>query len=157
MKKVLFVCLGNICRSPAAEAVLKSMAEKKGLQDQLLITSCGIGDWHVGKPADSRMRKAATDRGIFINTKAKMFVPTFLEEFDYIFVADHEILEHLHRFAKNPEEKAKIHLMTAYSKSYAGQAVPDPYYEGVAGFDYVMDILEDSCAGFLEIAFRKNN
>lgn len=130
------------------------MAEKKGLKDQLLVTSCGIGDWHVGKPADLRMRKAATDRGISINTKAKMFVPTFLEEFDYIFVADHDILEHLHRIAKNPEEKAKIHLMTAFSKSYRNQPVPDPYYEGVAGFDYVMDILEDSCSGFLDKEFK---
>ncbi|MFV0339380.1 MAG: low molecular weight protein-tyrosine-phosphatase [Parachlamydiaceae bacterium] len=155
MKKVLFVCLGNICRSPAAEAVLKMMAEKRGLQGQLFVTSCGIGDWHVGKPADIRMRKAATGRGIPINTKAKIFVPNYLEEFNYIFAADQDILEYLHRMARNPEEKSKIHLMTAFSHNYPGEPIPDPYYQGEAGFDYVMDLLEDSCSGFLDQAFKK--
>lgn len=149
MKRVLFVCLGNICRSPAAEAMLRSHAEKAGLSDSIFVTSCGIGDWHLGKQADLRMREAALYRGITIQTKAKVFVPTFLKEFDYIMASDHEVLEYLHRFARTPEEKSKLHLMTAYSEQFPNEDVPDPYYEGAAGFERVLDILNDSCKGLI--------
>jgi protein-tyrosine phosphatase len=147
--KVLFVCLGNICRSPAAEGVLRSLAEKAGLSDQMEIMSCGIGDWHVGQLPDPRMRHAALQRGITLTSQGKVFFPHYLDEFDYILAADHEILEHLHRFATTPVQKARLHLMTAFSSAFKGKSIPDPYYNGAAAFDQILDMLEDACQGFI--------
>lgn len=148
MVKVLFVCLGNICRSPAGEGVLRHLAEAEKIPD-LTIASCGIGDWHIGHPPDSRIREAAKSRGFTLNSKAKPFVPNYLEEFDYILAADESVREHLLKFAKNPEQRAKIHFMTAFAKAYKDIPVPDPYYEGDGAFEHVLDILEDSCQGLL--------
>lgn len=150
MVKVLFVCLGNICRSPAAEGVMRHLIEQKGLSDQVTVASCGIGSWHVGAPPHYQIRKAASDRGITLNTRAKSFTPNFLDEFDYIMASDPEVLEHLLSFAKSPESKAKLHLMTAFGKAFRGLAVPDPFYEGTAAFEHVLDILEDACSGLIE-------
>lgn len=155
MVKVLFVCLGNICRSPAAEALLRSLAQKELIGQELVVTSCGIGDWHLGRPADHRMRQHALDRGIVIETKAKVFVPSFIEEYDYILASDHEVLQYLHRFAKNPQEKSKLHLMTAFSSQYRNEDIPDPYYEGDAGFQRVLDMLHDACSGLISNINRK--
>lgn len=146
----MFVCLGNICRSPAAEGVLRDMADKQGLKEQVQVASCGIGDWHLGHPPDQRIRQAASNRGIALTTKAKPFVPAFLEDFDYILAADHDVLEFLHRHAKTTEQKAKLHLMTAFAQAFRDQPVPDPYYEGAAAFEEILNILEDSCQGLLE-------
>lgn len=155
MIKVLFVCLGNICRSPAGEGMLRHLVEKEGLAEEIIISSCGIGDWHIGSPPESRMRKAASERGIHLSSKAKPFVPNFLEEFDYIMASDDHVLEFLLKHAKNAEQKAKIHKMTAYAKAFKGEEVPDPYYEGKGAFDHVLDILEDSCTGLLEEIKRR--
>jgi protein-tyrosine phosphatase len=150
MIRVMFVCLGNICRSPAGEGVLRHMAEKEGVLSDLTISSCGIGDWHIGHPPDSRIREAAKSRGITLNTKAKPFVPNYLEEFDYILASDESVREHLLKFAKNPEQRAKVYFMTAFAKAYKDIPVPDPYYEGDGAFEHVLDILEDSCKGLLD-------
>lgn len=129
------------------------MAVKRGVADKLIVASCGIGDWHVGKPADSRMRQTALERGLAINTRAKVFVESFLDDFDYILASDQEVLKFLHGFARTPEQKAKLHLMTIFSKTFDGASIPDPYYEGKAGFDRVLDLLEDACAGILDQLF----
>ena len=150
MIRVLFVCLGNICRSPAGEGVLRHLAEQEGILADLTIASCGIGDWHIGHPPDSRIREAASQRGISLNTRAKPFVSNYLEEFHYIMVADESVREYLLKIAKNPEQKAKIYFMTAFAKAYKDLPVPDPYYEGSGAFEHVLDILEDSCRGLLE-------
>lgn len=148
MKRVLFVCMGNICRSPAAEGILRHLAQKEGVD--VHIESCGMGNWYEGALPDERMRTCAKTRGFVLSSKAQVFKPEFLESFDYILAADHEVLEQLYHYAPRPEQKAKIHLMTAFSETYKNQEVPDPFYKEDRVFDLVLDIVEDSCEGLLE-------
>lgn len=147
--KVLFVCLGNICRSPAAEGILKHLA-KKDPHLNVTISSRGLGHWHVGSDADIRIREASAARGYQLTSKAQQFTYADFDQFDYILAADHEILDHLKRNARTDEHKSKIYLMTHFSKHYKGQEVPDPYYGGADGFEHVLDILEGSCDGLLK-------
>lgn len=149
MKKVLFVCLGNICRSPAAEGVLRHLIEQQHLTNEISVESCGIGDWHLGSYPDERMTKAARDRGITLSSRAKLFNINNFADFDMILAADSEVLHHLYQFARTTDEKAKLHLINDFSILYKGQDVPDPYYQGDVGFELVMDMLEESCLGIL--------
>lgn len=155
MVAVMFVCLGNICRSPAAEGVLRHLASKHPDAD-IHIESCGIGDWHVGQLPDERMRDAAKSRGLVLASRGQQFKPEFLDKFDYILAADKAVLRDLYFHAKSPEHKAKIHLMTEFSSCYKGQEIPDPYYGGDPGFERVLDMLEDSCEGLIE-QIKNNN
>lgn len=150
MISVLFVCLGNICRSPAGEGMLRSFALKMPLALGLKVQSCGIGDWHVGQLPDERMREASLLRGINLTSRAQQFRPEFLDEFNFILAVDKEVLNDLYAYAKTPEQKSKIHLVTEFSKSYLNKEIPDPYYTGNHGFELVLDMLEDSCEGFLD-------
>lgn len=156
MVAVCFVCLGNICRSPAAEGVLKHLVEKDPELKDVHVESCGIGDWHIGQPADSRMKVVASERGYDLNTRAQQFEKAFFDSFDYILAADHEILNDLYRYAKTPEQKAKVSLITAFSAIYPNIDVPDPYFGGKGDFDLVLDILEDSCEGLI-LKIKKHN
>lgn len=149
LQKVLFVCMGNICRSPAGEGILKEMVRRDPLLN-IHVESCGIGDWHVGQPPDHRMQATIKERGIFLTSRAKKFESDFFDQFDYILAADQEVLKCLHHFAQTTKQKAKISLMTAYSNIYKGQEVPDPYCQPNGAFDLVLDILEDSCHGLVE-------
>ncbi|MCB1111475.1 MAG: low molecular weight phosphotyrosine protein phosphatase [Chlamydiales bacterium] len=149
MARVLFVCLGNICRSPAGEGVLKRLAEQRGVADKIHVESCGIGDWHVGQLPDQRMRDAAGRRGIVLGQRAQQLSQRHLDEFDFILAADHEVYNDLHRYAKNPHHKSKIYMMTEFSKVYEGQEVPDPYYGDIGDFELVLDMLHDACEGLL--------
>ena len=147
--RVLFVCMGNICRSPAGEGILRHFAS----QDPSLavyVESCGIGDWHIGQAPDQCIQEASKARGIVLTSLAQQFQHAFLDEFDYILVADKEVLKFLYHYAKTPDQKAKIFLMTAFSPIYAGQEVPDPYYQSNGAFELVLDMLEDSCQGLLQ-------
>lgn len=148
MASILFVCLGNICRSPAAEGVLRHMAQKENLP--LHIESCGLGDWHTGKLPDERMREAAKSRGFILASRAQKVSPSFFDKFDYILAADHKVMNELYKYATTPDYKAKMHMITHYSKLYKDQEIPDPYYDGEAGFEHVLDMIEDSCEGILE-------
>lgn len=150
---ILFVCLGNICRSPAAEGVLRHLAEKEGVK--VHIESCGLGDWHKGSLPDARMREATKNRGIILTSRAQKIEPEFFDRFDLIFVADHKVLNELYKYATTPEYKAKMHFITHFSPSFHDQEVPDPYYQGEAGFEHVLDMLEDSCQGILDY-IKKN-
>lgn len=150
MKHVLFVCLGNICRSPAAEGILRKLIEKEGLSDKIIVTSCGLGDWHLGQLPDYRIRQAAAERGITLTTRAKPFLSNYLDEFDYVLCADQEVIDQVHQYAKNPHQKSKIRLMTHFAKAFKGRSIPDPYYAGDSAFDHILDILEDACSGLLE-------
>ena len=149
MVKVLFVSLGNICRSPAGEGVLKHLAAQDPLLKNLVIQSCGMGDWHIGHFPDERIQTAAGARGIHLNSRAQQYRSEFLDEYDCILAADHEVLNDLYRHAQTPEQTSKIHLMTHYSTLYKDQEIGDPYYAGASAFELTLDMLEDSCNGLI--------
>lgn len=145
--KILFVCLGNICRSPAAEGVMKSLA--KGLP--LEIQSAGTANYHVGELPDSRMRSHAQKRGYNLISHAQQFDPAkHFEMFDLIIAMDGNNLNDLKSMDRHNKYQNKLSLMTDYSQTMDVNEVPDPYYGGPAGFDHVLDILEDACAGLLK-------
>ncbi len=149
-KRVLFVCLGNICRSPSAEAVFRSLVEKEGLSEDFEIDSAGISGRHEGEPADQRMQKYAGKRGYRLTSVSRPVNPeTDFEEFDYIVAMDCENLKELRRMAPDRRYLKKLHLMTDFSRHLYYNGVPDPYYGGDEGFDLVLDLLEDAGEGLL--------
>ena len=151
-ESVLFVCLGNICRSPAAEAFFNNLIHQKGISSRFYVDSAGTGSWHVGKKADSRMSLAAKKRGINITSKARQINKNDFEKFNYILVMDDSNFKNVLDL-KNKESAsdfAKILKIQDYASKFSIQEVPDPYFGGVDGFDNVLDILEDSVSGFLE-------
>ncbi len=154
MKKisVLFVCLGNICRSPAAEAIFISLIEKKGLSDGFIVDSAGTGSWHIGKKADSRMRIAAGRRDINILSRARQITNKDFDEFNYILAMDDSNFRNIQDLKNRTASAgfASIKKIQDFRSVFNEQEVPDPYFGGDEGFDYVLDILEDSVNGFLE-------
>ncbi|ABX09643.1 low molecular weight protein-tyrosine-phosphatase [Prochlorococcus marinus] len=148
-KKLLFVCLGNICRSPAAEAVF--LYQTKDTSEHYLVDSAGTGGWHVGRLADARMRDAALRRGITINSRARQISLKDFEEFDLILTMDNANLADVKSLAKeiNCPDKAKIIPLLSYAKNTELIEVPDPYYGGEKGFEEVLDLLEDAISGLL--------
>ncbi len=150
-KKVLFVCLGNICRSPSAEAVFTGLVKKAGLEDAFEIDSAGTGSWHEGEPADGRMQSHAIKRSYDLTSISRPFnIDYDFDHFDIILGMDDENVRTLKSRARNSEDKAKIFKMTDFRKNWDYTEVPDPYYGGEAGFELVLDLLEDSCEGLLE-------
>jgi protein-tyrosine phosphatase len=150
-KKILFVCMGNICRSPSAEAVFSGMALKEGLIGNFEIDSAGTGAWHAGEPADKRMQKHAQKRGYNLTSIARKFDPeNDFDRFDIIVAMDDENVQSLKNLARNENDLKKIHKMTDFSKEWNYDEVPDPYYGGEDGFELVLDLLEDACEGLLE-------
>lgn len=150
MPSVLFVCLGNICRSPCAEGVLIHLIKKSDLSIDIRVESCGLGDWHTGQLPDERMRCTAEARGIVLSSRARPFEPDYFEDFDYILAADHGVMYELHKWAKTAEHKAKIHLFTKFSSTYKDQEIPDPFHFDQGHFELVMDMIEDACNGLFE-------
>ena len=152
--RILFVCLGNICRSPAAEGVFVHLLAQQGLSDRFVVDSAGTGGWHVGHPADARMRAAAAHRGIDLTSRARQIDRADLHSFDHILTMDAANLaavQALAREAGNPADQARIAALTAYCRRHSGaHEVPDPYYGGPQGFEQVLDLLEDACTGLLE-------
>lgn len=150
-KKILFVCMGNICRSPSAEAVFKGMALNAGVIKRFEIDSAGTGAWHAGEPADKRMQKHAQKRGYNLTSIARQFDPeTDFDRFDFIVAMDDDNVNSLKKMARNETDLQKIHKMTDFRKEWRYDEVPDPYYGGDEGFELVLDLLEDSCEGLLE-------
>jgi protein-tyrosine phosphatase len=150
-KKILFVCMGNICRSPSAEAVFKGMALKEGLIGKFEIDSAGTGGWHAGEPADKRMQKHAVKRGYDLTSIARKFDPeTDFDRHDLIVAMDDENILALKSMARNEGDLKKIRKMTDFSKEWNYDEVPDPYYGGEEGFELVLDLLEDACEGLLD-------
>ena len=149
MKKILFVCLGNICRSPGAEAIMKAWIKKEGKEKEFLIDSAGLYSGHAGALPDERMRRHASRRGYVLDSRARTFYPTAdFAEFDMIIGMDDQNIEALKRAAINEEERAKIFKMTDICrKSTSYSEIPDPYNEGPQGFELVLDLLEDAVAG----------
>ncbi|MDF2576880.1 MAG: wzb [Chlamydiales bacterium] len=150
---VLFVCLGNICRSPAGEAILKYKLRNFPQLDQLVhVESCGTGGWHIGELPDSRMRAAAAKRHIPMTSSAQQFKSIFFDQFDYILAADHSVLETLQSYTSKKEYLDKIQLINRFNPNleYYMQEVPDPYYGGDEGFDHVLDMLDSACDGLIK-------
>ena len=150
MKKILFVCLGNICRSSSAEGVMKHLIEEAGRADEFLIDSAGILSYHQGELPDSRMRAHAARRGYNLTHLSRPVRTEDFYNFDLIIGMDDRNIEDLIERAPDLETEKKIRRMTDYCRVKMVDYVPDPYYGGAQGFENVLDILEDACAGLLE-------
>jgi protein-tyrosine phosphatase len=146
MKKILFVCLGNICRSSTAEGVMLHLIEEAGLEKEFVIDSAGILSYHQGELPDSRMRAHAARRGYQLVHRSRPVRTEDFYNFDLIIGMDD----------RNIEDLKKIHRMTEYCNRIPADHVPDPYYGGAEGFEYVLDILEDACSGLL-ISLTQDN
>ncbi|KAL8204772.1 hypothetical protein R6Q57_010395 [Mikania cordata] len=162
---VLFVCLGNICRSPAAEGVFTDLVKKRNLSSKFLIDSAGTINYHEGGPADSRMRAASKRRGIEITSISRPIRPSDFKVFDLILAMDKQNKEDIlgafdrWRFRETLPEDAskKVKLMCSYCKKHDETEVPDPYYGGPQGFEKVLDLLEDACESLLETILTENS
>ena len=150
MKSVLFVCMANICRSPALAATLRYLAAQKGVADRLKVDSCGVGWFHVGEHPDPRTFEAAKKMGILIDHRSQQFRESFLDEFDLILTVDQTISEQIKLRVKNPAQAAKIRLTTDFSSKYRGRPIVDPYYMNNPGFDEMMEIVMECCEGILK-------
>lgn len=155
---LLFICLGNICRSPAADAVMHHLTETKGLSSNFTIDSAGIGSWHVGEFPDSRMRKHGEKRGYNINHIARQFDRSKdFDIFDYIVVMDDNNYSDICNQTKNAEQKSKVVKMKDYFAHYKGDSsVPDPYYGSPTDFEYTLDLIEDGCKGLLQSILKED-
>ncbi|WP_168014253.1 low molecular weight protein-tyrosine-phosphatase [Halomonas salinarum] len=147
--RVLFVCLGNICRSPTAEGILRHKLEEAGLAGRVTIDSCGTGDWHVGKAPDRRATAAAASRGIDLSAiRARQLDRADFERFDYLLAMDHGNLADLS--AMRPKGcDAHVGLFLDFA-GREGEAVPDPYYGAEDGFGEVLDLVEAAADGLVE-------
>ena len=155
--KILFVCLGNICRSSSAEGVMKHLLEESGLGNEFVVDSAGISSYHQGELPDSRMRAHAIRRGYELTHRSRSVRTEDFYNFDLIIGMDDRNIDDLKDCAPSPEEWKKIHLMTEYCTRFThADHVPDPYYGGAEGFEYVLDLLEDACAGLLERISQSN-
>lgn len=144
------VCMGNICRSPTAEGVLRHKLRAAGLEGRVHVASAGThGDYHLGAPPDRRSQQHAAKRGYDLSTQRAQRVESLhFERYDYILAMDDDNLEWL-RDACPPEHQAKLRLLMAFAPA-AAAVVPDPYYGGPAGFEAVLDLIEQACDGFVE-------
>ncbi len=156
--KILFVCLGNICRSPAAEGVFLNLLMKKGLTKKFEIDSAGTGSWHVGQPADARMREAAENRDISLLSISRQITLDDFKYFDLILTMDKDNLFNVEALSKevNQPIKSIIRPLLSYSKEAKISEVPDPYYGGEEGFDMVLDLLEEACDALLSILITED-
>jgi protein-tyrosine phosphatase len=147
--RILFVCLGNICRSPLAEGIFRGLVDEAGLSDKFEIDSAGTGSWHVGERPDARAAMVAREHGIELDSRARQVTLKDLHDFDYVVAMDHENLRSLERMAASSGGDAEISLLRAYDSDAEGEEVPDPYYGGVGGFENVYQIVARSCEGLL--------
>lgn len=147
--KLLFICLGNICRSPAADGVMHALVQEAERTQEFYIDSAGIGDWHVGQLPDPRMRRHGAARGYDFSHRARQFRREDFDRFDHIYVMDEANYEAIMRLARNEEEKAKVHMLADFLRTHASTVIPDPYYGGDRDFEYALDLIEDACAALL--------
>lgn len=149
-KRILFICLGNICRSPAAEGVMRELVHHAGRDDEFEIDSAGIGGWHVGQLPDNRMRNHGAQRGYKFDSRARQFSKNDFSHFDYILVMDHDNFRAVSAMAPTPADQVKVRMLTDYLQHHPNASVvPDPYYGGPEEFDYALDLIEDACQGLL--------
>lgn len=149
--RILFVCLGNICRSPAADGIMHHIVQREDLAERIAIDSAGTYAGHTGELPDTRMRNAASQRGYSLTHRARQIREEDFARFDLIVVMDDMNYESVHRLAPSRDEASKIFRLTDFCRHHPDRTyVPDPYYEGHDGFELVLDLLEDGCEGILE-------
>ena len=152
--KVLFVCLGNICRSPAAQGIFEHVVRENGMQDRFVVDSAGTYSGHRGELPDRRMRTAALYRGFALTHKARPVSGLDFLDFDYIIAMDDQNYEDLMHLAPSVEDSRKIRRMAEFFTTHKISYVPDPYYMGVEGFSHVLDLLEEGCQNLFEAIIR---
>lgn len=153
---VLFVCLGNICRSPTAHAVFRKLVMEEGLEKRIEIDSAGTAAYHVGNPPDSRSMKTAKNRGIQMNDlRARAVDFGDFYQYDYILAMDHSNYSNLYEMAL-PEHREKIHMFLQFTEEFTETEVPDPYYGGPQGFEHVFDLVGSASKGLLEHIKQKD-
>lgn len=148
--KVLFVCMGNICRSPTAQGVFERLVQSQGLAERILIDSAGTHAYHIGNPPDKRSQAAAQNRGLDLSgQRARKVTVADFEEFDYVLAMDRTNLEDLHDLVA-VSQRERVRLFMTFAERWNVDEVPDPYYGGDSGFERVLDMVEDAAAGLLD-------
>ncbi|MFI4991885.1 MAG: low molecular weight protein-tyrosine-phosphatase [Solirubrobacterales bacterium] len=150
--RILFVCLGNICRSPTAEGTMRALVREAGMEDRIELDSAGTGGWHVGAAPDERATAAAGSRGIALEGKARRVSASDFDDFDLMIAMDSANLSDLRALAGDDRQRAKVRLLREFEAASDGSGeldVPDPYYGSGDGFERVLDMVEASCRGLL--------
>ncbi|MBQ9229651.1 MAG: low molecular weight phosphotyrosine protein phosphatase [Prevotella sp.] len=151
-QRILFICLGNICRSPAAEGIFQQLVDDRGLSDDFHIDSAAIGPWHIGDLPDKRMRECGKRHGYLFNSRARQFSSDDFRHFDLIIGMDQDNLRAIRSKAKSEEDGKKIRLMADFLRHHPHHAtIPDPYYGVDKDFELVIELLEDACMGLLDV------
>jgi protein-tyrosine phosphatase len=155
--RISFVCLGNICRSPTAEGVMRAVLARAGLAEAVLVESAGTADYHTGELPDPRSRAAAQARGVPLTSRARQFVASDFARLDHVLAMDAENVRNLSRIAPDAAARAKIRLLRSFDPDApAGAPVPDPYHGGEEAFEEVLDLCEAACQGLLEHLRREH-
>ena len=148
--RVLFVCMGNICRSPLAEGIFRDLVDRAGLTERFEIDSAGIGDWHAGELPDSRTRAVAQRRGLQLTSRARQVIVHDLDRFDLILAMDEDNLRGLTRLRAQAPAKTEVRRLLEFDPEAGTMDVPDPYYGGEDGFERVHDMIERACIALLK-------
>ncbi len=148
--RLLFVCLGNICRSPSAENIMNHLIEQRQLGERVVCDSAGTASYHVGSAPDRRMTQAAKDYGIDLVGRARQFDRFDFDHFDYILAMDRQNYRDIVALDPAGQHRDKVQLMCDFCRTHPDRDVPDPYYGGPEGFTYVIDLLLDACEGLLD-------
>lgn len=156
MKRILFICMGNICRSPTAEGVFRKIVKDRGVDELIEVDSAGTGNWHTGNAPDHRAQEAALRRGIDLSDlKARQITIHDTEYYDLIIVMDKQNQAHA-RSLSQPKHQHKIRYLLEFSEQYDQLEIPDPYYGGAHGFDVVLDMIEESCPRLLDSMMKSS-
>ncbi|MFO0939651.1 MAG: low molecular weight protein-tyrosine-phosphatase [Pirellulales bacterium] len=147
-KSILFVCLGNICRSPAAEGVMQHLINQRSLSEQIRVDSAGTAGYHIGKLADARMRAAAERRGLNLTSRSRLVLPSDLRDFDLVVPMDRSNYRDLMGLVPGAKHD-NVKMLSDFLDSSWPREVPDPYYGGEEGFEYVLDMLQAACPAIL--------
>lgn len=148
--RILFVCLGNICRSPAAEGIFGKLVKERGLENRITVDSAGTSGYHDGDLPDHRMRRHGARRGYRFDSLSRKFTVHDFDNFDVIIAMDDSNFHNIMRLAPDLESEKKVYRMVDFSRKYGHDHIPDPYYSGADGFELVLDLLEDACEGLLD-------
>ena len=148
--KLLFVCLGNICRSPSAENIMNHLIAEAGLEDKITCDSAGTSSYHIGSSPDRRMSAAAANQGIRLQGRARQFEVADFADFDLILAMDRDNYRDILSLDRENKYRDKVKMICDFATKHPDQEVPDPYYGGSEGFNYVIDLLLDACDGLLK-------